>query len=66
MGCHTIGNGPLLGPDLFGVHKKPREALKAMTGLMRLNRGVEITDEEINRVVDYLKREDAAALLYAK
>jgi quinoprotein glucose dehydrogenase len=66
LGCHTIGNGPLLGPDLFGSDKKPAVLLKVMTGLMRLNRGVEITDEEIEQVVAFLKREDAAAILYAK
>ncbi|MFP6906098.1 MAG: PQQ-binding-like beta-propeller repeat protein, partial [Verrucomicrobiota bacterium] len=66
MGCHTIGNGPLLGPDLLGSHTKPVEVLTAMTRLMRLTRNVEISDEEVKQVVDFLRREDAPALLYAK
>ncbi len=65
LGCHSIGNGPLHGPDLEGSHLKPKAVLTLMTGLMRLNRGVEITDEEIKQVVDFLRREDAAALLYS-
>ncbi|MEM7010333.1 MAG: hypothetical protein AAF585_02515 [Verrucomicrobiota bacterium] len=64
MGCHTIGHGPLQGPDLFESHNKPRELLKTMTQLMRLNSNVEIIDAEVEQVVDFLMREDAAALLY--
>ena len=32
MGCHTLGNGPLLGPDLLGSHTKPVEVLTARRG----------------------------------
>ena len=64
LGCHTIGNGPLVGPDLYGSHEKPRQLLTAMTKLMRINRNVEVSDEEVEQVVDFLMREDAAAILY--
>ena len=66
IGCHTIGNGPLVGPDLLGSHEKTVEVLKTMTGLMRVNRGVVISDAEIDQVVAFLKRKDAPAILYAK
>lgn len=66
LGCHSIRNGTLLGPDLLGSHEKPEALLSVMTGLMRLNCGVEITDEEFKQVVAFLKREDAAAILYGK
>ncbi len=64
LGCHTMGYGPLIGPDLLGVHERPRQVLMDVMLLMRLNHGVELGPEEIEQVVDFLKREDAAALLY--
>ena len=66
LGCHTMGHGPLKGPDLLGAHERPRPMLVRSMLLMRLSHGVEVSPEEIQQVVDFLKREDAAALLYAK
>ncbi len=68
MGCHTMGYGPLKGPDLLGVHERPRQVLVdvMLLMLMMLNHGVELSAGEIEQVVDFLKREDAAALLYVE
>ncbi len=66
LGCHTMGHGPLKGPDLLGSHERPRPMLVRSMLLMRLSHGVEVSPEEIQQVVDFLKREVAAALLYAK
>lgn len=66
LGCHTMGHGPLKGPDLLGAHERPRQMLVLAMLQMRLSHGVEVSAEEIQQVVDFLKREDAAALLYAE
>ena len=54
MGCHTVGKGVLVGPDLAGTKSWPDDKLQAAVKGMEKTVGP-LTPDEVNNLVDYLK-----------
>jgi ubiquinol-cytochrome c reductase cytochrome c subunit len=63
-GCHTIGGGPLSGPDLLPSTRWPREDLRVAVKRMEVNVGP-MTDEEVDGLTDLLKAPDVQQRLDA-
>jgi ubiquinol-cytochrome c reductase cytochrome c subunit len=63
-GCHTIGGGPLTGPDLLPSMRWPREDLRVAVKRMEVNVGP-MTDEEVDGLTDLLKSPDVQEKLAA-
>lgn len=52
--CHTIGKGPLVGPDLAGAKLQPESEIEANVSRMQ-NQAGPMTAAEITALVKYLK-----------
>jgi mono/diheme cytochrome c family protein len=63
-GCHTIGGGPISGPDLLASTRWPREDLRVAVKRMERNTGP-MTEEQIDGLTDLLKSPDLVARLDA-
>lgn len=61
-GCHTVGKGKLVGPDLNDVNNWPVDDLKAAVVRMQ-NMAGPLTDSEVKSLVTFLKNKDASELI---
>lgn len=61
-GCHTIGQGKLVGPDLASVSSWDDNNLKSAVSRMQSMTGP-LTDTEINSLVVFLKSKEASTSL---
>lgn len=61
-GCHTVGKGKLVGPDLNDVSNWPVDDLKAAVVRMQTMAGP-LTDTEIKSLVTFLKNKEASELI---
>jgi mono/diheme cytochrome c family protein len=59
--CHTIGKGPMVGPDLAGVKLQPEAQIEASVKRME-NQAGSLEAGEINALVQYLKSGGTPAL----
>lgn len=59
IGCHTIGGGPLSGPDLKASAGYPRQTVWDAIKRMEKNVGP-LTDDDIDMLTDFLHAPDAA------
>ncbi len=65
IGCHTLGGGPLSGPDLIGVAGRPRADLEA--AIIRMEKSVgPMTEAEVALLADLLQSPDAASRVEAE
>ncbi|MHB9025116.1 MAG: c-type cytochrome [Armatimonadota bacterium] len=63
-GCHTIGKGPMTGPDLAGTVARPEQDIAANIKRMEDRTGP-LADAEIQRLVMLLKDPEAARRIAA-